>query len=458
MTDQPPPPPGNYPPPPPPPGGYPPPPPQGGYPPPPPQGGGYPPPPPQGGGFQAPQTVASYPPPAAAGPALPQEAYTPWLTRVLAWIIDYIPVLILEGIGYGLLLGTRETACITDTSEYDLGEFCATGASTLGQVSFCRLWDHIAARLRRLELRLPPGNDRLEHRQVDHEVQDCQRKDWTTNRFRNVHCARAYLPSGFFGLRHPLARRRPVPAVGSQATDTSRQNHQHDRPAALGTAELSGRSHDRSATPASRELPTTTRRRLPSTTTGGGYPPPPPGGGYPPPPPRRLPASTTRRRLPTATTRRRLPTATTARRARGYAPPPPGGAPGYPPPPQGGYPPPSPGGFPPAGGPGFGQSYNVGDAFSWAWNKFSKNAGPLIVATLVYGLVVVVLQAIISSVSAAVSPSDYSSYSSDATSFSFSYGMSGAGSIIVSIIGWFALTDRRWRASVGVHRRNAGHR
>jgi uncharacterized RDD family membrane protein YckC len=129
MTDQPPPPPGNYPPPPPPPGGYP--------PPPPPQGGGYPPPPPPGGGYQAaPQAATGYPPPpAAAGPALPKEAYTPWGTRVLAWLIDFIPLAILEGIGWGLLLGTQETACVTDTSEYDLGEFCASGASTLGQVS-----------------------------------------------------------------------------------------------------------------------------------------------------------------------------------------------------------------------------------------------------------------------------------------------------------------------------------
>ena len=77
----------------------------------------------------------AYPPPAAAGPVLPKEAYTPWLTRVLAWLIDVIPLAILEGIGWGLLLGTRESACITDTSEYDLGEYCATGASTLGQVS-----------------------------------------------------------------------------------------------------------------------------------------------------------------------------------------------------------------------------------------------------------------------------------------------------------------------------------
>jgi hypothetical protein len=127
MTHQPPPPPGNYPPPPPPSGGY----------PPPPQGGGYPPPPPAGRGYQAPpQTAGGFPPaPAGPGPALPQDAYTPWFTRVLAWVIDSIPVFILVGIGWGLLLGTRETACITDTSEYDLGEFCATGASTIGQLS-----------------------------------------------------------------------------------------------------------------------------------------------------------------------------------------------------------------------------------------------------------------------------------------------------------------------------------
>ena len=127
MTDQPPPPPGNYPPPPPPPGGYP--------PPPPPQGGGYPPP---GGGYQAPPgPAAGYSQVPGAPPMgqLPQEAYTPWLTRVWAYLIDYIPYAIILGIGWGLLLGTRETACITDTSEYDLGEFCATGASTIGQLS-----------------------------------------------------------------------------------------------------------------------------------------------------------------------------------------------------------------------------------------------------------------------------------------------------------------------------------
>ncbi|GFG55476.1 hypothetical protein MAGR_69170 [Mycolicibacterium agri] len=67
--------------------------------------------------------------------ALPKEAYTPWGTRVLAYIIDYIPYAIIMGIGWLLLIGTRETACVTDTSEYQLGEFCATGASTVGQLS-----------------------------------------------------------------------------------------------------------------------------------------------------------------------------------------------------------------------------------------------------------------------------------------------------------------------------------
>src|SRR5690349_16247654 len=135
----------NHPPPPPPPGNYPPPPPPppGNYPPPPgpgQQGGGYSPPGlgPHGGGYPPPPHQGGYGyPPSQAGPvaALPKEAYTPWLTRVLAWLIDSVPIFIVYGIGWLLLLGTRETACITDSSEYNLGEFCATGASTLGQIS-----------------------------------------------------------------------------------------------------------------------------------------------------------------------------------------------------------------------------------------------------------------------------------------------------------------------------------
>jgi uncharacterized membrane protein len=158
----------------------------------------------------------------------------------------------------------------------------------------------------------------------------------------------------------------------------------------------------------------------------GNYPPPPPGGGYPPPPPP----------------------------GGGYNPPPPPG--GYPPPPQqGGYPPPPPqggyppppaqGGYPPAGGPGYGgypgqqQQYSVGEAFSWGWAKFTKNAVPLIVATLVYGLIIGVLQGIISFASAAMQSTDTTSYTSDGTSFAFSYSLSSPASIFITFIGWLVM-------------------
>ena len=125
----------------------------------------------------------------------------------------------------------------------------------------------------------------------------------------------------------------------------------------------------------------------PPPPPGYGAPPPPPGYGAPPPPP-------------------------------GYGPPPGGGY--YPPgpPPQGynptGSPPPPPGygapppgypppgyGAPPAGWPpqqGFGgqptQQFSVGDAFSWAWNKFGKNAAALVVPALVYGVALISLNVV----------------------------------------------------------------
>lgn len=107
------------------------PPPPGNYPPPPPGGSYPPPPPPQGGG---------YPPPAGApggpGAALPTEAYTPWVTRVLAWLIDFLPFFIIVGIGWAIQMLTQETDCITQVSEYDLGEFCVTQNSALGAAAF----------------------------------------------------------------------------------------------------------------------------------------------------------------------------------------------------------------------------------------------------------------------------------------------------------------------------------
>ncbi|MCL2535296.1 MAG: hypothetical protein FWE39_14140, partial [Nocardiaceae bacterium] len=107
----------------------------------------------------------------------------------------------------------------------------------------------------------------------------------------------------------------------------------------------------------------------------GGYPPPPPAGGYPPPPP-----------------------------PGGYPPPPPPG--GYPPPPPGNYPPPGgfpppqsgyppPGGYPPPppafdagyGGPTRGSTLRVGDAISYAWRKFTRNALSWVVLMLIAGII-----------------------------------------------------------------------
>ena len=92
------------------------------------------------------------------------------------------------------------------------------------------------------------------------------------------------------------------------------------------------------------------------TPAGGATPPPgpqtPPPGSYPPPPP------------------------------AGGAPPPPGGGGGYPPPP---------------GGPAYAtgsSGYNVGDAFTWGWKKFTENLGVIILAILIYVVILIVVQGI----------------------------------------------------------------
>lgn len=53
---------------------------------------------------------------------------------MLAWLIDAIPIFLLQGIGYAVMLGTQETNCFTDASEFEIAEFCSTGTSTVGQL------------------------------------------------------------------------------------------------------------------------------------------------------------------------------------------------------------------------------------------------------------------------------------------------------------------------------------
>jgi uncharacterized membrane protein len=143
----------------------------------------------------------------------------------------------------------------------------------------------------------------------------------------------------------------------------------------------------------------------------GGYPPPPPQqGGYPPPP------------------------------QGGYPPPHQGGYP--PPPPQGGYPPPQPqGGYPPATAPGYGgyggaPQYNIGEGFSWAWNKFTNNAVPLIVSALAYAVIVGVVYGITYGLAFALAPDPVTSYETSEYGFEYSTSTSfGAASLVVLILG-----------------------
>jgi uncharacterized membrane protein len=145
----------------------------------------------------------------------------------------------------------------------------------------------------------------------------------------------------------------------------------------------------------------------------GGYPPPPPPSGYPPPPQGGYGSPPPPSGYPPPPS--------------GYPAPPPQGGYGAPPPPpgygppQGGYP--SPGGYPPAGGPGFGGApqVNVGEAFSWAWNKFTKNAVALIVPTLAYAIIVAAVSGIFYGLAFAVAPSGVSSYDDYGSGFSYSY-------------------------------------
>lgn len=112
------------------------------------------------------------------------------------------------------------------------------------------------------------------------------------------------------------------------------------------------------------------------------------------------------------------------------APPPPGyGPPGYGPQ-QPGYPAP---GYPAGGYPGGGpQQFSVGEASSWAWNKFAKNALPLIVALLVYFVVGLVLHGLVFIL---LGGADASTSNADGTyGGSFSGSTGGVGVIVMQIV------------------------
>jgi len=45
---------------------------------------------------------------------LPKEAYTPWFTRVLGYVIDVLPAAVVIGIGSGIAFGTADNQCTSN--------------------------------------------------------------------------------------------------------------------------------------------------------------------------------------------------------------------------------------------------------------------------------------------------------------------------------------------------------
>ena len=63
---------------------------------------------------------------------MPKEAYTPWITRVGAYVIDVIPAAIVGGIAQGIAFGTADNNCVSNSGEYDYGVYCTSNFSVFG--------------------------------------------------------------------------------------------------------------------------------------------------------------------------------------------------------------------------------------------------------------------------------------------------------------------------------------
>ena len=88
----------------------------------------------------------------------------------------------------------------------------------------------------------------------------------------------------------------------------------------------------------------------------------------------------------------------------------------------------------------------MSEGLNWAWNKFSKNPAPLVVATLVFGLILFLASSVITPLMQAVSPESITTYdSADGMMDTATYSVT-AGGIAVLIgtverpaLGWSGL-------------------
>ena len=76
------------------------------------------------------------PPPPPPAAALPKEAYTPWFTRVLGYIIDILPGAVVIGIGAGIAFGTADNQCTSSGGEYDYGVYCTSNMTAFGMIVY----------------------------------------------------------------------------------------------------------------------------------------------------------------------------------------------------------------------------------------------------------------------------------------------------------------------------------
>jgi uncharacterized RDD family membrane protein YckC len=65
--------------------------------------------------------------------ALPPEAYTSWIQRVLATLVDAIPVAVIVGIGEGIAIATGNNSCVASTDGY--GGACTSSFSAFGMLA-----------------------------------------------------------------------------------------------------------------------------------------------------------------------------------------------------------------------------------------------------------------------------------------------------------------------------------
>jgi uncharacterized RDD family membrane protein YckC len=71
--------------------------------------------------------------------------YAPWPRRVLAFLLDAVPIVILAALAVILLYLTRIRGCDGDPSARDLGAQCASNSSPLGVICFVATWVAIVA-------------------------------------------------------------------------------------------------------------------------------------------------------------------------------------------------------------------------------------------------------------------------------------------------------------------------